>query len=76
MGWIGPKDQLLHVLATFGADRDEERRFLVGPPGAIVFGLDGDVVVSDDAFYVSAGAKSNLCGALGSTSYGLRVHVV
>lgn len=77
MGWFGRTDQVLYVLASLSADRDEERRFLISPPGSISVGLGGDeAAVSDDAAYFIQGQPRNLAAALNSTSYGLKVLVI
>jgi len=77
MGWIGRTDQMLHVLSTLGADRDEKNRFLIVPYGSISVGLGGDeLVVSDEAHYLVDGVPRNLASALNSTSYGLNVRVI
>lgn len=81
-GWIGVARQMLHYLSTVGADRDEEGRFLVRPPGSVssFMGMEGEnaeVVVSGEACYRVGGERwCNLAAGLATTSYGLKVTVI
>jgi hypothetical protein len=70
-GWMGHPREVLSVLHTVGADRDEEGNFLIyGEP--VITGLDGDNVVSAGVEYSVGGKRANLAAMLNSTSYGLR----
>lgn len=74
-GWFGHPEQLLYVLGTVRADRDEQGNFLIY--GAPVFtGLDGDVVVPADAEYTVGGRRANLAALMGATSYGVRISIM
>ena len=74
-GWIGDREQLIHVLDCYGADRDGDGKFFVG--GSITVGLGGqEVVVGADAFYLRDGKRLPLVGALYSTSYGVKITVI
>lgn len=74
-GWIGDPEQLLHVLATVGADRDADGNFLVfGEP--VIAGITSDVVVPAGAEYAVTGKRANLAALLASTSYGRPVKVI
>lgn len=74
-GWFGSPEQVEHVLATLGADRDEDGRFLLYGEAPFV-GLDGDLIVSSRVEYSVSGKKQNLVAALRQTSYGLSVTVL
>ena len=77
MGWIGPSSQLLYALKIFGADRDEEGRYNVAGSISSFMGMGDETLVGDDAVFFIAGKPSNLAGALGTTSYGIKgVHVI
>jgi len=70
-GWLGHPDQLLYVLGTVGADKDEKGNFLIyGEP--VVKGLDGDLLVPAAAEYSVGGKRANLASLMSSTSYGVR----
>ena len=74
-GWIGEPEQLLHVLATVGADRDAHGNFLIfGEP--VISGITGDVVVPAGAEYAVGGKRANLAGLLSFTSYGQSIKVI
>lgn len=74
-GWIGEPEQLLHVLHTVGADRDEKGSFLVfGEP--VISGLTGDVVVPAGAECSIRGRRVNIAALLADTSYGTKVTVI
>jgi len=75
-GWFGPMRQLLYVLATVGADKDEEGHFLIANHPVVV-GLGGDeAVVHADCSYLVDGQPRSLAGMLRSTSYGTGVVVL
>jgi len=79
-GWVGSYGQLLHTLATFGADRDEGGRFLIyGTPPSLFMGVEEEsntVVVAADCECEIKGQRANVAGLLGATSYGVKVWVV
>jgi len=75
-GWIGPTQSVIHYLATVGADRNENKQFLIYnvPPTA---GIGGDeMVVPAETSYSVDGQRYSLAGGLRSTSYGLGVVVI
>lgn len=75
MGWIGLKREVLHYLATVGADKDFEGRYLIdtAPP---ISGMDNqEVVIPDTTRYFVGGQAKALAAGLSSTSYGLAVRV-
>lgn len=77
MGWIGPTSQMLWALQVFGADKDEHGKFLVAGSISTFLGMGEETLVGDDAVFFVDGKPSNLAGALGSTSYGVKgVHVI
>lgn len=79
-GWMGRVGQVLHTLRVYGADQDEEGKFLVSSGGVSTFmgmqGEDADCVVSASALYRKDGQWCSLAQALNSTSYGLKVTVI
>jgi hypothetical protein len=77
-GWIGMANQVEHFLAVVGADRDEEGRFLIGGPSAVVsfMGAGEEVVVPADAVYFVGGKPCPLVAGLRTTSYGMGVVVI
>jgi len=75
-GWIGDREQLEHYLATVGADRDEDGKFLLYHDGVRSFmGGGQEMVVSGAVEYSVDGHRSNLAAGLASTSYGMKVAV-
>lgn len=73
-GWFGLTSHVTHVLATMGADRDPDGRFLVA---GIAVGIDPrETVVPGDAVYFVDGQPRNLALAMNGTSYGVRGIVV
>ena len=74
-GWIGDPEQVLYVLSTVQADRDEEGNFLIhGEP--VFRGLTGETLVPAGAEYSVGGRKANLAALLSSTSYGKKITVI
>ncbi len=75
MGWIGMARELSFYLATVGADKDPDGKYLIaGAP--VVFGLGGDeVVVPDETCYLVDGQRKALAAGLNTTSYGVNVKV-
>lgn len=74
-GWVGPVRSLEHYLDVVGADRDADRRFVIGgdPP---IYGIGGDeVVISDGTVYYVQGRPVSLAAGLEQTSSGLPVRV-
>lgn len=70
-GWFGKASELLSALAVVGADRDGDGNFII--TGAPVFqGIDGDVVVSPECYYLVKGQRCRLAALMNSTSYGIR----
>ena len=76
MGWMGTNGELRHVLRVFGAERDEQGRFLiVGDMPATFLGMGGenaDVVVSDDVKCLIGGQEVSVAHLCNQTSYGVR----
>ena len=71
LGWLGKPDQVLYVLGTVKADRDEEGNFLIyGEP--VVSGLDGDLLIPHRTEYSVDGDRANLAALMNDTSYGCR----
>lgn len=66
-GWFGSPEQVEQVLTTFGADRDEEGKFLLYGEAPFV-GLDGDLIISNRVEYSVSGKRMNLVAALSQTS--------
>ena len=75
LGWFGHPEQLLYVLGTVNADRDEAGNFLIFTQ-PVFTGLDGDVVVPADAEYAVGGKRANLAALMRATSYGVSVTVI
>jgi hypothetical protein len=76
MGWIGSNSELMHVLRTFGVDRDEDGKFHVDGKIVSFMGLGEEMVVGDDAVAYIEGKPHNICNMLAATSYGLKVKVI
>lgn len=76
MGWIGSSNELLHVLRTFGVDRDEDGKFHVDGQIVSFMGAGEEYVVGDEAVAYIDGKPRNLCNMLGVTSYGQKVKVI
>ena len=72
MGWIGSTSQMLWALRIFGADRDEEGKYLVSGSISTFLGMGDETLVGDDAVFFINGKPQNLAGALGTTSYGVK----
>jgi len=75
-GWIGLRRNVLFVLSTVKADRDENGNYLIfGEP--IIIGLDlNEVVVPAGTMYSVAGERRFLAALLNETSYGTAVTVI
>lgn len=76
MGWIGSNSELLHVLRTFGVDRDPDGKFHVDGKIVSFMGMGEEMVVADDAVAYIDGRPHNICNMLAATSYGLKVKVI
>lgn len=76
MGWIGSNNELLHVLRTFGVDRDEDGKFHVDGQIVSFMGAGEEMVVGDDAVAYIEGKPRNICNMLEVTSYGKKVEVI
>ncbi len=74
-GWFGHPEQLLYVLGTVHADRDEDGNFLIYTQ-PVFTGLEGDVVVPGDVEYAVGGKRANLAALMRATSYGVSVTVI
>lgn len=74
-GWMGEESELMHTLAIFRADQDEDGKFLIYEE-PVVKGLDGSIVVHQRCEYSVGGQRRNFASALNSTSYGLGVVVL
>jgi len=76
MGWIGSNNELMHVLRTFGVDRDEDGKFHVDGKIVSFMGVGEEMVVDDDAVAYINGEPRNICNMLAATSYGQKVKVI
>jgi len=65
----------MHVLRTFGVDRDEDGKFHVDGKIVSFMGMGEEMVVDDDAVAYIEGKPHNICHMLEQTSYGLKVKV-
>lgn len=74
-GWMGEESQLLHTLRTFGADVDEEGKFLIYDK-PVIKGLDGSVVVHQNTKCTIKGQPTSVAHLLHQTSYGVKVVVI
>ncbi len=74
-GWFGHPEQLLYVLGTVNADRDEDGNFLIFTE-PVITGLDGDVVVPAGVEYAVGEKRANLAALMRATSYGVSVTVI
>jgi len=72
MAWLGDPRDALDTLASVGADRDEDGRFLItGKP--VVHGLDGDLLIPDETNYLLGGNAASFAGLMHSTGRGVNV---
>jgi len=80
MGWIGLVEELENVLRCYGAERDEEGRFLIFNGGIATFmgqgGPGAECVVDEESCCRIDGRVVRIAPLLASTSYGVQVHVV
>jgi hypothetical protein len=63
MGWIGSRNQLFHVLRSFGCD-EKDGQFCVDGNITTFLGMGEEFVVGDDAVYYVNNKPCNLCNAL------------
>jgi hypothetical protein len=72
-GWFGSKEAISHALGIVGADREEDGAYRI--TGRIFVGLDGDIVLGDDACFFVEGERRQLAALMRTTSQGLGVAV-
>lgn len=77
MGWIGSNSELLNCLRVFGAEKDEEGRFIIvgDQPKCFMGSDDNDVVLSDNVKCIIKGKEVVVSELLKDTSHGFSVTV-